>query len=58
MMTWIRRFARRHKLMLQIAGVILVLALLGIAVGAVVFAVLEACGLSQWAALIWLLANL
>ncbi|WEV41649.1 hypothetical protein OZX57_06565 [Bifidobacterium sp. ESL0682] len=56
-MTPLKRFAAQHKLMLQAIVILLALVLLGLATGALIFAVMEACGLAEWAALIWLLAT-
>ncbi|MCO6558471.1 MAG: hypothetical protein J6575_03420 [Bifidobacterium sp.] len=57
-MTRLKRFARRHRPVLQVAGVLLALVLLGLTIGAVVFAVMVASGLAEWAALIWALVSL
>ncbi|WEV59661.1 hypothetical protein OZX67_03750 [Bifidobacterium sp. ESL0728] len=55
-MTRIKAFARKHRLALEVAGVVLALALLGIVIGVTVCAVVEACGLTMLAVLLWLLS--
>ncbi|MDF7665745.1 hypothetical protein [Bifidobacterium sp. ESL0745] len=56
-MNRLKVFARKHRLVLPVTGVILALILLGAVIGITVVAALEADGLAEWAALIWLLAT-